>query len=289
MEQELELERKLDKTGKLDLNGIYNNPDPREYYSTLDLLDYSVPQEAQRYFRKILATHRETTGRDATKVVDLGCSYGVNAALLKCGMTLPQLYGLYRDESTAGLDRDALIRRDRGIYETAASPGLEVVGVDCADRALAYAVEASILDDAVAADFESEKPAGRHRQALDSADLIISTGCVGYISERTIARTLDACGDTRPWMAHFVLRMFPYAPIQEMLAARGYVTARGTRPVRQRRFACAQEREQVLDRLADQGIDGSGLEYDGWYYADLYVSRPRCDADLVTAQELVEP
>lgn len=90
-------------------------------------------------------------------------------------------------------------------------------------------------------------------------------------------------------MAHFVLRMFPFEPIQQALSERGYVTARGHGSYRQRRFASDDEREQVLDRLVDMGIDPSGYEADGWYYANFFLSRPVGDVDLISSRELISP
>ncbi len=76
-------------------------------------------------------------------------------------------------------------------------------------------------------------------------------------------------------MAHFILRMFPFDPIEETLAAAGYETVRRDGLCKQRRFATPEEQSSVLERLSDVGVDPSGLETGGWYYAQLYISKPR--------------
>ena len=73
----------FDHTGKLNLDHVYNKPDPRDYFSTLSKLDYCVPELAKPFFKRLLGAKREVNGEAAAKIVDVGCSYGVNAALLK--------------------------------------------------------------------------------------------------------------------------------------------------------------------------------------------------------------
>jgi carnitine O-acetyltransferase len=143
-----------------------------------------------------------------------------------------------------------------------------------AERAVDYAVGAGALDAGIAADLEARDPTADEAAVLGSADLVISTGCFGYVTEASLRRLLDACNGGRPWMAHFVLRMFDFDPAREMLAEQGYVTEKveGLHP--QRRFASPEERAHVLDNLARRGIDPTGAEAEGWYLAELHVARP---------------
>jgi hypothetical protein len=110
---------------------------------------------------------------------------------------------------------------------------------------------------------------------LDDADLVISTGCIGYIGKKTLKGILDANAPRKPWMAHFVLRMFPFDEIDAALEGFGYVTEKvENQTFVQRRFASEEEQEQVLHRLSELGIDARGLEADGWYHAEAFISRP---------------
>jgi hypothetical protein len=110
--------------------------------------------------------------------------------------------------------------------------------------------------------------------ATENSDLIISTGCVGYVTETSLERLLQASLDSRPWMAHFVLRMFDFGGPEEMLSRHGYVTEKLEGLFPQRRFASAEERQHVLDNLRRLGIDAAGAEETGWYLAELHVARP---------------
>ncbi|WP_127248655.1 class I SAM-dependent methyltransferase [Mesorhizobium sp. M1A.T.Ca.IN.004.03.1.1] len=261
-----------DVTGKINLNNIYNSPEPTAYFSTLSRLGYRIPQEAKPRFQRLIEARRNATESEPAKVIDLGCSYGINGALLKHGRSMDELYRLYG--AAAADDLEALLQRDRDLYAEPADAALEIVGVDPADRAIAYAVDAGMLDAGVATNLEKSDPTPEDTAAIENADLIISTGCVGYVTETSLERLLETSLDSRPWMAHFVLRMFDFGGPEEMLGRHGYVTEKLEGLFRQRRFASAEERQHVLDNLRRLGIDAAGAEETGWYLAELHVARP---------------
>ena len=274
-----------DATGKINLNDIYNNPEPTAYFSTLSRLGYRIPQEAKPQFQRLIEARRSATESEPAKVIDIGCSYGVNGALLKHGLSMDELYQLY--EASEGDDPEKLLRRDRDIYAEPADAALEMVGVDPADRAISYAVDAGMLDAGVATDLERRDPTPQDTAAIENADLIISTGCVGYVTETSLERLLETSLDSRPWMAHFVLRMFDFGASEEMLSRHGYVTEKLEGLFRQRRFASAEERQHVLDNLRRAGVDATGAEETGWYLAELHVARPEEVAKSVPLGEIL--
>ncbi|MFF3456311.1 class I SAM-dependent methyltransferase [Streptomyces sp. NPDC002730] len=266
---------RFDATGKVSLDHIYTQPDPRSYFRLLRPLGYCVPQQAKPYFAKLIKEYRESQHVTVPKVLDIGCSYGINAALLKYDATMDELYARYDDEDREGESREALLARDRELSRSRrpAQP-IRFVGLDTSGSALSYALEAGFLDDAVHADLEDHEPTPRQRAQFAGTDLVISTGCLGYVTERTLGRVIEAQGTRRPWMAHFVLRMFPFDPVERALAGLGYRTIRVEEVFKQRRFASSQEQALVLERMSAAGVDARGLEAEGWMYAQLFLSRP---------------
>ncbi|QKG22014.1 class I SAM-dependent methyltransferase [Actinomadura verrucosospora] len=265
-----------DTTGKISLDHIYTAPDPRAYFGTLRRLDYEIPELAKPHFSRLIAEYRDARGVPVPTVVDIGCSYGINAVLLKYGATMAELYERYGGRDAERLTRGALLSRDRELVRSRERANrVRFIGLDASENALSYALDAGFLDAAVHADLEDGDPTDEQAARLAGADLVISTGCLGYVTERTVARVVEAAGGRRPWMAHFILRMFPFDPIAETLAAAGYETVRGEGLFPQRRFATAEEQALVLDTLADAGVDPSGVEDGGRLYASLYLSRPR--------------
>ena len=271
-----------DRSGKIVLDDIYNQPDPTAYFSTLQELDYRIPGEAKPVFRRLIEARREATGEASTKVIDVGCSYGINAALLRHDVTMDGLYRLYGDAQAT----HALLARDADLFAEPDDAALEVVGVDVAERAVAYAVRAGVLDAGIAANLEERDPSADTIAVLEDADMVISTGCIGYVSEASMERIVAPSIERRPWMANFVLRMFDYEPIEALMARHDYVTEKLDGALfPQRRFASEDERDHVLDNLARRGVAADGAEAEGWYVAELYVSRPR---EHVAAAPLVE-
>jgi SAM-dependent methyltransferase len=270
-----------DEIGKIDLTDIYDRSDPRAYYSTLRRLKYIIPETAKPVFQHVIDTYRQVHAKDKLRIVDVGCSYGVNAAMLKGDLEMEHLYSLYASDVAANAKRHHLLARDQSYMEAVIQDAeLEVVGLDASASAIQYAVEASLLDDGVAANLESGRPSPEAAAVLDGADLVISTGCIGYIGESTLKGIVEVNAPQKPWMVHFVLRMFPFEEISGALEQSGYVTEKiEDQTFLQRRFASNAEQDRVLERLVSLGIDAQGLESDGWYHAEAFISRPSEDCD----------
>ncbi|HKS50102.1 MAG TPA: class I SAM-dependent methyltransferase [Amycolatopsis sp.] len=262
----------FDSTGKISFDDIYTAPDPRAFFGTLRRLDYQIPQLAKPYLTKLIEVYR--AGRRAAEptVLDVGCSYGINAALHRCDTTMDELFEYYAEADT--LDHDALLTRDRRLVRShAGADSVRFVGLDASAPALEYAHATGFLDETIHADLEANDPDKDQQAILDDVDLVVSTGCVGYVTEQTLTRVARGA---RPWMAHFVLRMFSYEPVAASLAEElGYETASIHGVFRQRRFASEDEQTRILDTLSAAGVDPQGLETEGWLYAQLYVSGPR--------------
>ncbi|WP_174371830.1 class I SAM-dependent methyltransferase [Nocardia exalbida] len=262
----------LHTTGKASFDDIYDRPDPRAYYARMSDLDYRIPELAKPFFQQQIREFRASARVAVPTVLDIGCSYGVNAALLRFDTTIGELAEHY---AVADIDRAGLIRRDLArVAARAVADDVRFLGMDASRPALDYAREAGLLHDVVHADLESGEPTDEQRALLATADLVVSTGCIGYVTEKTLTRVATAHPRRRPWMAHFVLRMFDFAPIEAELAALGYRTEQAPGLYEQRRFASPAEQAQVLNTLSANGIDTTGREDQGWLYANLYVSRP---------------
>ena len=269
----------FDEVGKIDLSDIYNKTDPRRYYSTLKRLNYIIPETAKPVFQQVIDTYRNIRARDRVRIVDVGCSYGINAAILKGDLEMAQLYSHYAPEAVANAGRQELLVRDQAIVEDIVKDAeLEVVGLDASPNAIKYAVEANLLDDGIVADLEHTAPTAAVAAVIDNADLVISTGCVGYVGESTFKNIIEVNAPNRPWMVNFVLRMFPFDDIATALGEHGYVTEKVEgETFLQRQFASEEEQAHVLGRLSDLGVEARGLESEGWYHAEAFISCPRED------------
>ena len=274
---------------KSDFSEIYTDTDPREYFRVLGQLDYIVPHVAQPVFEQLIRARAETQEEPVT-VLDLGCSYGLNGALMKYALRYDALRERYTDPVLKPLSSEALLELDRHFYLAwPKNSQVRVIGLDPSQNAVRYGEAVGTLDLGLALDLENDDPTPEQARALEGVDLIVSTGCVGYVTSKTFDRLAKLARRGRPaWVASFVLRMFPYDEITETLSTLGLKTEQfESATFVQRRFANFDEMEATIKAVEALGLDPRGRESDGLFHADLFVSRPPEEIERRPVQKLV--
>jgi hypothetical protein len=240
-------------------------------------------------FRQLIQARQELQDGPVT-VLDVGCSYAINGALMKYALDYEALRQRYTAPTLQRLSSEEVLGLDRHFYQSwPQNPGVRVIGLDISENAIRYALSCGLLDRGLAIDLESRDPAPAEAEVLADVDIIVSTGCIGYVTSKTFARVLKALRPGRaPWVASFVLRMFPFDNIEATLAAQGLVTERyeGATFV-QRRFANPDEMEATIRAVEARGIDTDGFEADGLFHAELFISRPPGEIERKPIQKLV--
>lgn len=268
--------------GKASFDHLYDLPDPRPLFRALAPLGYRIPHDGERLFSFLLAEQRRDNGDAPLTVLDVCCSYGINAALLKHDLTLKDLYEHYGAEESDGLSAGELAEADRAFFaERRSTARLRVLGLDTAGNAIGYALRTGLLDGGFSENLEHDEPSRALASALGGVDLITVSGGVGYLSARTFDRLLAHTHGRCPWVATFPLRNVDYEPIAEALARYGLVTEQWTgHTFPQRAFVTSQEQRFAVRGVRERGLDPAGKEADGQFHADFYLSRP---ADQVRA------
>lgn len=277
-------------TNKANFDEIYTLDDPREYFRVLGALDYVIPELARPVLRSLSQSLRDKTGR-RLRILDVGSSYGINAALLRFPLRIDQLIQRYNSPEIQALSAREVIALDRHFYRAwPEAIDAVVIGLDTSRPAMRYAEAVDLVEAGIAVNLESDMPDATQARRMSGLDLIVSTGCVGYVSYRTFARLLELQTDPGSvWIANFVLRMFPYDDIAGPLLERhGLVTEKleGVTFV-QRRFQSLQEFETTLAALETQDVDPAGKEDEGLFHAELYVSRPAQDVRAMPLRQLL--
>ncbi|MFE4874006.1 hypothetical protein [Streptomyces sp. NPDC056682] len=274
--------------GMTRFDKTYDQPDPRAYFRALSPFAYQTPGHAQRVFRRLRRALR--TGDPATEsltVLDLCCSYGINAALLNHDVTLDELYARYTSPRAAQLSTAELAEWDREFYgERRLSDAVPVVGLDIAANAVAYGRAVGLLTEGFAENLESAPPSPELRRAVRRARLITVTGGSSFLSPRTFRPLLSAARGP-VWVAAFVLRTTPYRAIAECLASFGLATERAVPTFPQRRFTSLREQRYALDAVTASGNDPAGKESDGYFHTALHLSRPTSDVVATPLDALV--
>lgn len=272
---------------KAIFDDIYALDDPRAYFAVLGDLDYMIPDVAEPVVRQILAAKASATGAKPL-VLDIGCSYGINAVVHRFPLTFGGLRHRYARREMRAVSTETLVRLDRNFYASWPDVGLaRFIGLDISAPAISYATGVGLLEQGVVADLETGTLSTEGARIIRPADVIMSTGCIGYVTEKTFGKILDAT-ERRPWIISFVLRMFPFDSLAATFAKRGFVTERLTGATFiQRRFRDAEEFEGSLAALAALGVDATGLESEGLFHADLILSRPEADARAAPLEDIV--
>lgn len=273
---------------KACMDHIYDQSDPTAYFRELKKLGYAIPSAAKPIFQNLISHLQQRQG-DTVHVLDLGCSYGVNAALLKHDLSMPELFQHWGQNRQADETPEEVVEyHQRFLADLNESDDIEVIGLDVAENAVAFAEEVGLLDVGLTFNLETQPLPASAEEELALVDLVTSTGCVGYVTEKSFERLLPAITrDRQPWIANFVLRMFPFDAIEETLSDWGYITEKleGETYV-QRKFASIEEQGQVLEQLREEGIDPTGKEAEGDLLAEFYLSRPVKDAAEMPIERL---
>ena len=274
---------------KASMDHIYDKPDPRAYFRELKKCSYAIPGAAKPIFQ-VLISHLQGKQDEAIRILDIGCSYGVNAALLKYDLSMADLYEHWSQESLQQASPTDVIDDDKEFFANIDEAAeIEMIGLDQAESAIEFAEKVGLLDEGLALSLETEPLPEPAKENLAGVDMVMSTGCVGYVTEKTFDRLLPVITKNgAPWMAHFVLRMFPFDAIEDALRNWGYKTEKlQDRTFVQRQFTSDEEQEQVLEQLREQRIDPTGLETEGNLLAEFYLSRPVKEADKAPLERLL--
>lgn len=276
---------------KADFNHVYRARDPRSYFKELGQLGYVIPEIAAPVLIQLVERLIRLKGPPVT-ILDVGCSYGILAAIMRYGLSFRQLRDRYAAPPIQALNSDHLASYDTHYF--ASWPRYEdvrFIGLDCSAEAIAYALRVGLIEEGLVVDLETNAPNKRACSAISKVDLIVSTGAVGYVSEKTFAELLRSFPPGHaPWIASFVLRIFDYKSIAETIDQHDLTTERldGVTFV-QRRFQDAAESEYALRLIQARGIDPAGKEAEGVYHAELFVSRPSTEISKASLHDIVRP
>jgi SAM-dependent methyltransferase len=264
---------------------IYDQTDPRAFFRELGAFGYRTPHHAQRVFRRLTALRLRDPGG---VVLDLCCSYGINAALLNHDLTLDDLYAHYASPQVVAMTTEELTEYDRSFFRARRrEDAVPVIGLDIAPNAIAYARAVGLLDDGFAENLETSPPTRDLLDAARNTRLITITGGASFLSRATFQPLLNNAR-TLPWVAAFVLRTGSYAPIAEHLAGHGLTTETYTGSTFvQRRFTGASEQQYAIDAVTAHGQDPDGKEAAGHFHTALHLTRPAAEVGTPSLDELV--
>lgn len=264
---------------KADFSNVYTKPYPNSYYSLMNSLKYQIPENAKPVIDFILSNLRMQNNYGPLNILDLGCSYGVLAALIKYDLPLYSLFQRYSSLSETEISTSVekswfsnLPKRD----------DINFYGVDISENAIKYAKEVGLIKSGTSLNLELPLETNAGLSSIPKhIDLIVSTGCVGYITDKTFSNILDHLnGNSRPVIASFVLRAFDFSEISETLKDYGYITRKTNgRTFVQRKFTDSDEQREIISMLKSRRESRfeNIPEVDGYYHAEFFLSYHKDD------------
>lgn len=243
----------------------YNSEEPFEYFATMASLDYQIPQNAKAFIEFLLYELRCRKPTEGLSVVDIGCSYGVLSSLIKYNLDLNVLYSKYVHRKKP-INYNSLPCREY----------IDFYGVDISSNAIDYSLKNGLLASGCAGNLElASDQALMSPHFPSTCDMIVSTGCFGYVTERTFVKLLShMSGSLPPLLATFVMEPFEFGAAAEALKAFGYSTREFTaRKFRQRRYSDGDERNLLLGTGTEGGHGKIGGPERDYIYARLHVSQ----------------
>ena len=281
---------------KAVFNDMYVHPTPHLYLAEMGKHGYQIGEQARPFCVIAADILSEGTAKAwPVQMLDVGCSYGIASAFVRYGCSFDEIIAFFA--TRAPTDYLAACEATRS-WLNVVPPACDVrcVGMDSSEPAIRFAMDAGLLDGGISQDFESDSvsPTLEDKNWFRSCNLLISTGAIGYVTERTLDVVLEDLGKDHPsplgpFAVITILRMFDTTKIQEVFAKHGFKFAAvpGIR-LPQRRFADDGERDEVLAILHKRGIDTGQWEDHGMHYADLFIAaQPEQFPNLLGAIEVM--
>lgn len=182
---------------KASFDSIYSNPTPHAYFAEMRRLGYQIGEQARPYCLAAARVLEKRLPQWPVQVLDVGCSYGVGAAFVKHGCTFEELVSFYA--SRAPKDYAACTAATRA-WLNVVPPLLDarVTGLDASEAATRFAEDAGLLERGLARDYEDALPSEEDRELLRNCNMLMCTGAVGYVTEKTFSRIVPELGRYSP-------------------------------------------------------------------------------------------
>ncbi|MCP3922596.1 MAG: hypothetical protein GY714_08435 [Desulfobacterales bacterium] len=268
---------------KADFKTVYESLTPHNYIKEMDLHNYRIGDETKPFFAAAAEYMNELNGEAwPVQMLDVGCSYGIGSATVRYGCSFQEMVSFFSSRApTNYLSCCETTRMWLNVVQPALN--LRCVGFDCSENAINFALDAGILDAGITANLEKQKSDTLSKDDLSwirTSNLLLSSGAIGYITDKTLSVILehlgkDHPGENGPFAVMSILRMFDKKNINEVFNSYGYkfdIIENIYLP--QREFIDQAEKTEIINLLNKSGICTENLEDEGMLIAELCVASP---------------
>jgi hypothetical protein len=246
----------------------------------MDKLDYDISDATKPLYNDIIEQLEEELSRPIN-VLDLGSSYGINSSLMKYDLTMSELNDFFLDGT------EPTKKETKQFYkECTSNDNMNFYQIDISKEALKFSEDMDLCERGINVDLEAEKL--DLLGSFPKIDVVIATGCIGYIGYKAFANLLKVIKNrqsnyvksekeyTHPIFAFSVLRMFDMKDIEEVFEMYDYsIVKSDIKPIHQRSFSDSKEKTDTISILHDMGINTKKYEDEGNFYADFYIAKSK--------------
>ena len=261
---------------KRDFTDVYTQKSPNEYLKEMKRLDYRIPDKTKPLYLSLAKQIYKKVSR-TIKVLDIGSSYGINSALMRHNLRMSDLDDFF-------LSKNPSKEEARQFFEEMPTDEtLSFCQIDISQPALKFSEDVQLCKKGICVNLETGNLPVKD---IPESDMIIATGCIGYIGYKAFSNLFELIKRQRsmheqpdsqsPVFAFSVLRIFDMEKIEKTFDHYGYsIVKSNLKPIRQRRFSDADEKNKTVSLLHKKGINTKWYEDDGHFYADFYIASPK--------------
>ncbi|NQT83602.1 hypothetical protein HQ563_11280 [bacterium] len=267
---------------KANFDDVYVQPTPHAYVRKMALHGYQIGEQARPYCLAAAELLKERNGEAwPVQMLDVGCSYGMGSAFVKYGCSFDEIVAFFSSRAPKDYASCCEVMR-MWLNVTSPVSDMRCVGLDSSAPAIQFGLDSGLLEGGLSRDLEDADvlPTETDVKWFRSCNFLMSTGAIGYVSERTFSKVLPHLGkdhpsDFGPFALVTTLRMFDIEPIYRIFKQSGLrlTSVPGIR-LPQRNFADESEQMQICRILHDKRIDTKKYEDEGTLFADLFVAAP---------------
>lgn len=261
---------------KASFDDVYTASTPHGYLKNMTAVDYRMADLMNPFVSAVVDASATTDG--PVKVLDVGCSYGISGALLKTNCAYEDLADFYRHEASPEFSACVTETR-RWLGFRSQREGVEVVGFDSSEPAINFATASNMLDAGIARNLEAHESqlASAERSLVQQCDVLLSTGAIGYVTDRTVGPILEEfghCGHGAlgPVAIISVLELFDPESIARSFTEHGFRFGPLSVRLPQRRFVDEAERRSVIGALQQRGLPAAAQESEKTMFAKLWIA-----------------
>lgn len=269
---------------KKDFTNIYTKKFPDAYLKEMKKLDYRIPDKTKPLYMSLAKQLYKKFSR-VIKILDIGSSYGINAALMKYDLKMSDLDEFFLKTSPSK-------EQTKQFFEELPTDNtLSFNQIDISEPALTFSEDVKLCKKGICVNLET---GNLPIKEIPRSDMIIATGCIGYIGYKAFSNLFELIKKQQsnfssnpnqwPIFAFSVLRIFDMKKIKKTFDEYGYsIIKSDIKPIRQRRFSDSDEQYKTLSLLHDNNLDTDEFEDDGHFYADFYIASPKkLESQLIT-------